>query len=271
MKSNKFLPLLAMFVILLFSGCDSVFDIHPYDTRITGETNLNAKNIAKIQTACLDKDTMRIAVISDSHQWYSDLTNEVSDINRRDSIDFVIHLGDLTDFGSTQEYNLARERLQKLRAPFVVLQGNHDCLGTGNEVFEKMFGDNDFSFIAGRVKFVMLNTNAIEYDYSEPVPDFDFMENETTKDSALFDRTVVCMHAAPYSEQFNNNVLKPFNYYMQLYPGLMFCLYGHGHQIAENDFFDNGTVYYEVAAACKRKYRIITIIPDGYQNEVVSF
>lgn len=60
-------------------------------------------------------------------------------------------------------YSLARERLQRLRKPFVVMQGNHDCLGTGNEVIRKMFGNNDFSFIAGRVKFIMINTNAIEY------------------------------------------------------------------------------------------------------------
>ena len=150
------------------------------------------------------------------------------------------------------------------------MQGNHDCLGTGNEVYAKMFGNNDFSFIAGRVKFVMINTNAIEYDYSEPVPDFDFLEAEATRDSALFDRSVACMHAAPYSEQFNNNVLKPFNYYVMNFPNLMFCLYGHGHQIDEHDFFNNGIIYYEVAAAKKRKYRIFTITPNGYANEVIS-
>jgi len=37
-----------------------------------------------------------------------------------------------------------------------------------------------FYDIAGDVKFVCLNTNALEYDYSEPVPDFTFMENELT-------------------------------------------------------------------------------------------
>jgi hypothetical protein len=63
------------------------------------------------------------------------------------------------------------------------------------------------------------------------------------RDSALFDRSVACMHAAPYSEQFNNNVLKPFNYYVMNFPNLMFCLYGHGHQIDEHDFFNNGIIF----------------------------
>ena len=264
------LAAILIMTVLLLPSCDTVFDIHPYDTRITGATNINQNNIATIEKTCAGRDTVRIAFISDSHQWYNDLEAIIDDINRRDSIDFVVHLGDITDFGSTQEYLWTRKKMERLNKPYVVMQGNHDCLGTGNEVYAKMFGNNDFSFIAGRVKFIMINTNAIEYDYSEPVPDFDFLEAEATKDSALFDRTVACMHAAPYSEQFNNNVLKPFNYYVMNFPNLMFCLYGHGHQIDEHDFFNNGIIYYEVAAAKKRKYRIFTITPNGYANEVIS-
>ena len=264
------LAAILIMTVLLLPSCDTVFDIHPYDTRITGATNINQNNIATIEKTCAGRDTVRIAFISDSHQWYNDLGAIIDDINRRDSIDFVVHLGDITDFGSTQEYLWTRKKMERLNKPYVVMQGNHDCLGTGNEVYAKMFGNNDFSFIAGRVKFIMINTNAIEYDYSEPVPDFDFLEAEATRDSALFDRSVACMHAAPYSEQFNNNVLKPFNYYVMNFPNLMFCLYGHGHQIDEHDFFNNGIIYYEVAAAKKRKYRIFTITPNGYANEVIS-
>lgn len=273
MKSRKTIKTAIALIssIILMSGCDSVFDIHPYDTRVKGTTGINAANIRRIEQMCADADTLHIAVISDSHQWYSDLEDEVNNINCRDSIDFVIHLGDITDFGSTQEYNWARERLQRLNKPYVVMQGNHDCLGTGNEVFAKMFGNNDFSFIAGRVKFVMINTNAIEYDYSEPVPDFDFLESEATKDSAHFDRTVACMHAAPFSEQFNNNVVKPFAYYLSSFPNLMFCLYGHGHHSEEHDFFENGVIYYEVAASSKREYRLFTVTPTGYSNEIIHF
>lgn len=273
MKSRKTIKTAIALIssIILMSGCDSVFDIHPYDTRVKGTTGINAANIRRIEQMCADADTLHIAVISDSHQWYSDLEDEVNNINCRDSIDFVIHLGDITDFGSTQEYNWARERLQRLNKPYLVMQGNHDCLGTGNEVFAKMFGNNDFSFIAGRVKFVMINTNAIEYDYSEPVPDFDFLESEATKDSARFDRTVACMHAAPFSEQFNNNVVKPFAYYLSSFPNLMFCLYGHGHHSEEHDFFENGVIYYEVAASSKREYRLFTVTPTGYSNEIIRF
>ena len=263
------LAAILLITVLLLASCDTVFDIHPYDTRITGATNINQNNIATIEKTCAGRDTVRIAFISDSHQWYNDLGAIIDDINRRDSIDFVVHLGDITDFGSTQEYLWTRKKMERLNKPHVVMQGNHDCLGTGNEAYAKMYGNNDFSFVAGRIKIVCLNTNAIEYDYSEPIPDFDFMEREAIADTTVFDRTIVCMHAAPFSEQFNNNVVKPFNYYITQFPGLLFCMYGYSHHTEEHDFCGNGVIYYEVASASKREYRIFVITPKGYSNEVV--
>lgn len=258
--------------VFVFSSCDKVFDVHPYDVHVDGDKNVNAANVQKIEQAVKAKDTIRFAFISDSHQWLDDLEDEVSDINRRsDSLDFVIHGGDVTDFGATNEFQWTRDRMQKLKIPFVVLLGNHDCLGTGNRSYGVIFGDPDFSFIAGRVKFVCLNTNAIEYDYSRPVPNFDFMQEQVKADSLDFDRTVIAMHAPPFSEQFNNNVAKAFNYYTHMFPGLMFCLYGHGHSTTQDDLYGDGIIYYQVGAAPKRKYYIFTITPTDYHYEIVDF
>ena len=258
--------------MMMMGACDTVFDVHPYDVRVKGDTDLNAKNIRKIEESVKSKDTIRFAVISDSHQWLDDLQLAVNDINRRkDSIDFVIHCGDISDFGATKEMIWTRSKMEKLKMPSVVLLGNHDCLGTGNQSYETIFGDPDFSFIAGGVKFVCLNTNAIEYDYSRPVPNFDFMEAERSRDSLSFNRTVLCMHAPPYSEQFNNNVAKAFNFYTKMYPRLMFCLYGHGHQMEQHRFFDDGPIYYEVCNAPKRHYYIFTITHENYSYEIIDF
>lgn len=260
-----------LLVSLLLVSCDSVLDVHPYDVRVKGKTNINASQIEKMEAAFKAKDTIRFAFVSDSHQWLNDFTAEINDINKRDSIDFVIHGGDVTDFGSTREFEWTREKLFKLNKPFVVLLGNHDCLGTGNQTYEVMFGKPDFSFIVGRVKFVCLNTNAIEYDYSQAVPNFDFMESQVTDRADEFDRTVICMHAPPYSEQFNNNVAKVFNYYTLQFPHLMFCLYGHGHHTQQDDIYNNGIMYYQVGNAAKRQYYIFTITPTDYRYEIVDF
>ena len=83
---------------MLFGGCDLI-DYHPYDVRIDGETGINDKNIARIETLCQGKDTLRFAFMGDSQRWYDETQDFVTDVNRRDDIDFVIHGGDLSDFG----------------------------------------------------------------------------------------------------------------------------------------------------------------------------
>ena len=197
--------------------------------------------------------------------------DEVADINNREDIDFVIHCGDLTDTGTTKEFEWSRDILTGLRYPFVALVGNHDFLGVGDQTYCVMYGSMDFSFIANRVKFVCLNTNATEYDYMAAVPNFDYMEEEIIKDSANFDRTIVVMHAPPYSDQFNNNVCKAFRSYLDFFPGLMCCVYGHNHNDKVDDIYEDGLIFYGIDCALHRNYRIMTITPDGYEMEQIYY
>ena len=48
---------------LLAAGCDHI-EYHPYDTDISGEQNINAKNIARIEAACRGRQTVRFAMIT---------------------------------------------------------------------------------------------------------------------------------------------------------------------------------------------------------------
>lgn len=261
---------LAVGLAVGLAGCDS-FDYHPYDVRVDGERNINATNAAAIEHACLDATAIRFAVVSDTQGCYDETRDMVDDVNARADIDFVIHLGDLTDYGSTREFTLQRDILGKLKVPYVTCIGNHDCLGNGEETFAAIFGDVDFEFIAGRVKFVMLNTNALEYDYGRAIPNFDFIERCATSRVDAFDRTVVAMHAKPTSDVFNNNVSRLFNEETHELPQLLFCLCGHDHQQQVFDLYGDGTLYYQVANIAKRKYYIFTITADGYSYEDISF
>ena len=271
---NLYSPLLS---IVLLASCDDVFQTHPYDVHIKGEHNLNTKNMARIEEAFTDNDTLRIAFISDTHLWHSDARDEVADVNHM-NVDFVVHCGDLTDTGTTKEFEWSRDILNGLRMPYVALIGNHDFLGTGDQTYSVMYGKMDFSFIAARVKFVCLNTNATEYDYMAAVPNFDFMDEETTRDSARFDRTVIVMHAPPYSDQFNNNVCKAFRRYLDFFPGLMCCVYGHCHGDDVGSLYDDDlrqsvrtVVFWGIDCAEHRNYRIMTITPDGYEMEQIRY
>jgi len=256
---------------IMLTACDDVFQTHPYDVNFDGETSINAINIATIESRFANKDTMRVAFISDTHGWYSDAKDQIASLNQRTDIDFVVHCGDLTDTGTAKEYEWCRDILNDMHYPYVALIGNHDFLGTGDQAYETMFGEMNFSFIASRVKFVCLNTNATEYDYMAAVPNFDYMEEEFVKDSARFNRTIVVMHAPPYSDQFNNNVCKAFRRYLDFFPGLMCCVYGHEHNDAVGDIYGDGLMFYGIDCAQHRNYRIFTITKDGYEVEQIRF
>ena len=46
---KKYLTIMIMGVCL--AACDSVFRYHPYDVRINGDRDINARNIERIETA----------------------------------------------------------------------------------------------------------------------------------------------------------------------------------------------------------------------------
>ena len=264
MKLSKLLllPLIGLCV----SGCDMI-DYHPYDVRISGQTNINNYNIQKIEANCKDKTTLRFATISDSQRWYDETLDFVNHLNKRNDIDFVVHTGDFSDFGVTDEFLWQRDIMNKLKVPYVGLLGNHDCIGTGEDTYRAIFGEPNFSFIAGRIKFVCLNTNAIEYDYSRPIPDFDFISSQLEERREEYDRTIFAMHIRPFCYEFNNNVAHVFQYAITQFPNLLFCTAGHEHHLFEEDLFEDGVMYYMNDCMKNRTYYIFTVTPDGYERE----
>ncbi len=265
-KRSTFLLLFTLFL----SACDLV-EYHPYDGRISGETGINAKNIERIEQNTNGKSTIRFVMMGDSQRWYDETEAFVKHLNKRTDIDFVIHGGDLSDFGVTKEFIWMRDIMNGLNVPYVALIGNHDCLGNGEEIYEKIFGKENFSFMAGNTKFVCLNTNALEYDYSHPVPDFNFIEEELADKKPAQEKTIFAMHVRPYREQFNNNVAKVFEYYINQFPKLQFCLNAHDHNLEVDDLFNDGITYYGSSSMKDRNYLLFTLTPDGYDYEVVYY
>jgi hypothetical protein len=266
MKKSIFILL----TIFLFTGCH-LFDYHPYDGRISGETGINAKNIKLIEEKCKDKETFRFIMMGDTQRWYDETEDFVKAVNNRDDVDFVIHGGDLADFGLTKEFVWMRDIMNKLTIPYVVIIGNHDCLANGEEIFYKIFGEFNYSFMAGNVKFVCLNTNALEFDYSRPIPDFRFIRQQNNPEIEEHTKTIFAMHVRPFAEQFNNNVADVFQDEIKKFPGLQFCLNAHDHSLNIDNLFDDGVIYFGSASINKRTYLLFTITPDGYEYEVVEF
>lgn len=259
---------LSLLMVWLLSSCD-VIDIHPYDGKIDGDKHINSRSIARIESMLKGRDRIRFAVISDTQRWYDDTEDEVASINGRTDIDFVIHCGDLTDFGVTKEFEWQQVILNKLNVPYVVLLGNHDCIGSGKDVYRSMFGNENFSFVAGPTRFICLDTNALEYDFSNPVPDLDFIRGFAGDASVA--NTVPVMHVAPFADEFNDNVADAFNHYIHNLTNPLFCIYGHEHQTSVKDLFGDGLLYYQVTCAKYRKYVVFTVTEDDYEYEVVDY
>lgn len=263
----------AVFLSAVMLASCSAFEYHPYTTDVSGETGINAKNIKIIEERFASAESVRFAFLSDSQRWYDEAELAVEDINRRADVDFVIHGGDTSDFGLRHEFEMQRDIFNSLNCPYVVLLGNHDYLGTGERVFAKIFGDCDFAFTAAHTRFVCLNTNAIEVEYTPGVPDFDFIESELrlaeADDSVL--STVFAMHVPPLAEEFNNGVADEFERCALRFPSLRFCIYGHNHRLAQDCLFGDGVMYYGVPNIGKRIYYLFTLNREGYEVEVVYY
>lgn len=261
----KHLPVLA----LLLVGCQ--VEYHPYDTRIEGETGINLSHIAQIEAICAEKNELRFAVISDSQRWYDELAATVEALNRRDDLDFILHTGDLSDFGMRVEFERQRDILNRLKVPYVVLLGNHDCLATGEDIYRKMFGPFNFCFTAGKVRFVCLNTNSLEFDHTVSVPNLAYMEDAVRNFPEVCDKSVVVMHASPDSEQFDKGLANAFHRHIAAMPGIQCCIHGHGHGYRINDLFEDGINYIMCPQVEKRAYLLFTMNDQGYEFEQVLF
>ncbi len=252
------------------AGCDFI-EYHPYDLESKDQpSNWNQTNISLLAEKDDGRDTLRFIFIGDTQRHYDETHDFVNSVNKLNNIDFVIHGGDITDFGMSKEYSWIHDIMKNLKVPYVALIGNHDILGHGKDVYMKIYGDFNFAFSFRETRFICLNTNALEFDYSTSVPDFDFMMR-FLDDSTDIKRTVVVMHAPPYSDEFNNNSALMFNYMIEHYRNLKFCLHAHNHVQSVNDFFMNGILYYGCDDISKRTYLLFTLVGDTYSYSVVGF
>lgn len=285
---NRFPTWLLLTVItVVLSGCDN-FESSPYAAKITGNRNTLATSLATLSQREPGLP-LRFAFITDTHDAIDEINTAIDIIRSRGNIDFIIHGGDMTDLGLPKEFMWCRDAMEKSELPFVTVIGNHDCLGNGEDSYEWIFGPKNYSFDVAGVHFVCLNTIALEYDYSEPVPDLNFILKDAEsvaktnqEHPGSITHTVIVMHSRPFDEQFNNNVAAPFLYYLQQYPGMKtedgddsytkaFCLCGHNHNFQVTDLYDAGLLFYQGDNIAKRSFMIFTIDEDGYEMEKVEF
>lgn len=110
------------------------------------------------------QDTLfRFALVTDTHigvqTAQEDLERTVSDINQQPQVEFVIFSGDVTEFGSDEELQLAKSIISRLNKPWYIIPGNHDTKWSesGCNSFRTVFGNETFSFEHKGYRFIGTN------------------------------------------------------------------------------------------------------------------
>lgn len=270
---SRFLYGIAIVLMVVISTSCEMLDVHPHSVHITGARNVNAQNIKQIEELCASKDTIRFVLTGDTQSWYDETCDMVRCVNSLGDIDFVVHGGDVSDYGMTEEFMMQRDIFQGFNCPFVTIIGNHDCLGTGEQAYEAIFGATNFTFKAGKVRFICLNTNAMDFGFPEDVPDLNYMQQllDESKSDSTWQYTVVSMHVQPATVVFNNKVMDQFEEYVRSYPKTLFCTAAHDHYLSATDIFGDGIVYHRSASMDDRTITLITIMGGTYEYEYITF
>ncbi len=179
-----------------------------------------------------DSKPLRFAWLSDTHvgdpTGAADLRNSVNDINSQPDLAFVIVSGDVTQFGSHEEFTSAKSIFDDLRIHCYATPGNHDCKWSesGATEFSKIWGDDRFVFDAGGYTFISMHEGPVM-----KMGDGHFSPQDVrwlTKILADLpkDQPIIFITHYPLDDQLDNwfvvlDLLKKYN--------IQAILVGHGH------------------------------------------
>ncbi len=247
-------------------GCSMVTSIscisyNQYDADISS-SDLNNKNIAKINAAIFPKDTLNFAIISDTHNNYDDLEDAIKAINQQTDLSFVICTGDITLLGATDEFKWYWNLAKKIKFPIITMIGNHDYLGSGKLVFNRMFGLTNFYFHIGEYRFVAFDNTV--WENNNQSPDFDWLDEQLSagKYNILF------AHIPIWSDQMEGKYEQKFDSVLNN-NNLLAAFYGHEH--TNKDVMRNNITHYVIADIADRQFAIVRLIGSTVSLKRISF
>lgn len=250
-------------IFIFFVGCK--FTTSPYVAN-TPSIKLNQVSVESI----LKEEgnvgpSFKIALIADTHNYYSELHKLIKTINNNGPYAFVIVAGDVTNLGLLSEYDETRRYLNHLNFPFVVTVGNHDLLANGDKIYERMFGARNFSFDYNDVQFVFFNNN--NWEAPGAVPDTDWVMSELTASSAS--RKVLVSHVPPNDrDRFTPEEISEWETLMGVF-NISYYINGHNHVPTVFDF--GGATQITVGAPSKKVYFELIVTPMGISHKKINF
>lgn len=150
---------------------------------------------------------LTFAILTDTHIGKTDAESKLADaiesINSNKEIQFVLHLGDITDHGTIEELVQAKKMLSRLKKPLYFTTGNHDARWPERrEAFIKVFKKDRFCFTKDGIRFIGCCTGPYETIKRATIKkeDLEWIEKKCKKNLP----TVVALHY-PYDSVYNRN------------------------------------------------------------------
>lgn len=233
---------------------------------------VNYESLRRLQLKPYSKK-ITFAVTGDTHLDYDNTIRLVNKVNTDNEIDFLVHLGDITDHGLLQEFNWCNDILAKLNVPYITVIGNHDLVAKGSDVYKLMYGPTDFSFILDSVKFIVFNSNSREYDFSGKVPDLSFISKELALDKKV--NHYVLLSHVPYWDKDYDHALR--NGYLDIInegpsaAQILASFNGHLHNPGIHQTNETVVPHFIPGSVNKRTYLKVTIENAQLTYEKITF
>lgn len=205
-------------------------------------------------------EVLRFAVVGDTQGDFDEAREAVARLNARDDLSFVVQVGDFTHLGLAPEYRKMNEIFRRLRVPYFVVVGNHDLLANGGDIYDHMFGARHLVFMHGRTRFVLFDTNGVEYGWDGTRPDLAFLRR-VLGPREEYDQAILFAHIDPYNGDFDPALREPY-FALLRDLGVQVSFYGHGHKPGPG-FERDGSRLHVVGAVDYRTYLIGTVHQDG--------
>jgi 3',5'-cyclic-AMP phosphodiesterase len=254
---------LAIFLLLLLASCE--FKLSPYVAKIPKQQK-NSVTLQRIKTAEPSAPSdFKVAFLSDTHNYYERLGDAVKKINENGPYAFVIITGDITNFGLVDEYEMSIKEFNGLSFPYFVVVGNHDLLSNGKSIYERLFGETNFSFTYQNVLFVILNNN--NWESSGRVPDLEWLRSQFISDSSP--RRIIAAHVSPGDEErFSSQEIRNWEQIIQDY-SVDYVMHGHNHNPGEE--VRAGGTQITIGAPSKGSFYELIFSGGGVTHKKMSF
>jgi 3',5'-cyclic AMP phosphodiesterase CpdA len=254
-------------IALLAPAVLACFSFSPHEVPFSGR-NLRAESLVALQSRPVPAGPLRFAVVGDTHAWYDEAWDAVRLLNGVERLAFVVQVGDFTDLGRGNEYELMGEVFEALEVPWFVVIGNHDLLGNGGAIFDDVFGPRNSDFTYARTRFILLDTNSREYGFGGGVPDLGWLESRLAP-TPDHDGVVIFSHIGPWSDDFDPALREAFVSQLGA-AGVALSVHGHDHRYAASE--EQGVRYFVADAVQNRTLLLVDeLVTGGFDVRRVSF